>query len=342
MVLDGVARRGDNLYDHSMTSIYLYDGAAVTAVEAPAERPLRWAAWRPDGASALLVGTHGQVLRFDGRGFETLPSNVAHNLRGAAWAPDASRALLVGNRGAIVVYDGKRFSELPPATAENLRRVAWAPDGSCALIAGNAGCVLRFDAGTGTLIQLPGDRAHTMRSIAWRPDSAYALIGAYASRHAGYPRPYALYRCDGRFVQGILATDDEDDACAIDWKPGGDARALILVARYSDDGARLPGKIVSYDGAGFSYRSIPRLARAEPSASVPGEVVTLLGLGWHPSGDVTLLCGEHGKLLSYDGQRMRQIPTGTRDNFVGPFWQPGASKPVALMLKGPDEKVYTI
>ena len=342
MAPDGVARSGANLYDLPMTSIYLYDGTAVSAIEAPAARPLRWAAWRPDGASALLVGNHGQVLRFDGRGFETLESHVTHNLRGAAWAPDASRALLAGNRGAVLLYDGKRFSELPPATVENLRRVAWSPDGSCALVAGNAGCVLRFDGRTGALQQLPGDRAHTMRSIAWRPDGAYALIGAYASRHAGYPRPYALYRCDGRFVQGILATDDEDDACAIDWKPGGDARALIRIARYSDDGARLPGKIVSYDGAGFSYRSIPRLVRTEPAASTSGEVVTLLGLGWQPSGEYALLCGEHGKLLSYDGQRMRQIPTGTRDNLVGPFWQPDAGKPIAVMLKGPDEKVYTI
>ncbi len=337
-----MARSCATAYDHGMTAVYLYDGTSVAALEAPAERPLRWAAWRPDGAHALLVGNRGQVLRFDGRRFEALASNLAHNLRGVAWAPDASRALLVGNRGAVVQFDGKRFTELPSATDENLRRVAWSPDGSCALIAGNGGCVLRFDARTNELQQLPGDRAHTMRSIAWRPDGAYALIGAYASRHAGYPRPYALYRCDGRFVQGILATDDEDDACAIDWRPGGDARALILIARYSDDGELLPGKIVSYDGAGFSYRSLPRLVRAKLATPASDEVVTLLGLGWHPSGEYALLCGEHGKLLSYDGQRMRQIATGTRDNLVGPFWQPGASKPVALLLKGPDEKVYTI
>jgi hypothetical protein len=323
------------------TSVYTYDGAKVSALEAPAERPLRWAAWRPDGTHALLVGNRGQVLRFDGSRFEAPASDLAHNLRGVAWSPDASRALLVGNRGAVVQFDGKRFDELPPATAENLRRVAWSPDGACALIAGNGGCVLRFDARTNELQQLPGDRAHTMRSIAWRPDGAYALIGAYASRHAGYPRPYALYRCDGRFVQGILATDDEDDACAIDWRPGSNARALILIVRYSDDGARLPSKIVSYDGAGFTYRSLPRLLR--PSATpAHDEVVTLLGLGWHPSGDYALLSGEHGKLLSYDGQRMRQVATGTRDNLVGPFWQPAASTPLALLLKGPDEKVYTI
>ena len=93
------------------------------------------------------------------------------------------------------------------------------------------------------MMQLPGDRAHTMRSVAWRPDGAYALIGGYASRHAGYPRPYVLYRCDGRYVQGILATDDEDDAIAIDWRPGSDpARALALITRSGEVDAPLPGR----------------------------------------------------------------------------------------------------
>ena len=315
-----------------MTSIYLYDGASVAALEVPAQRPLRWAAWRPDGAYALLVGNRGQVLRFDGARFEALASGLAHNLRGAAWSPDASRALLVGNRGAVVQFDGTRFTELPPATAENLRRVAWSPDGSCALIAGNGGCVLRFDARTGELGQLPGDRAHTMRSVAWRPDGAYALIGGYASRFAGYPRPYVLYRCDGRYVQGILATDDEDDAIAIDWRPGASpSRALVLVTRYAGEDTPLPSKIVQYDGSGFGYRTIQSR-----------EYVTLLGLAWHPAGDYALLCGERGKLLTTDGISVKQLRSGATDTLVGPFWQPNSASPIALLLKGPDEKVYTV
>ena len=78
-----------------------------------------------------------------------------------------------------------------------------------------------------------------MRSIAWRPDGAYALIGAYASRFAGYPRPHALYRCDGRYTQALLTSDDEDDAVAISWKPlqaGNGAterhRSLVLILAY--------------------------------------------------------------------------------------------------------------
>jgi hypothetical protein len=331
-------------YTLLMVSVHIFDGSSVHAHEVPAARPLRGAAWRPDGRSALLVGNRGLVVRFDGQRFDVLSGGGAQNLRGAAWAPAADQALLVGNRGAVILFEADRFQELPTATAENLRRVAWAPDGQSALIVGNSGCVLRYDAQSGTLLRLAGDRAHTMRSVAWRPDGAYALIGAYASPNHGYPSPFVLYRCDGRYVQGILATDDEDDAIAIDWQPGADpARALVLVSRYGPGDEGLPGKIMSYDGSGYSYRTIPRFARAAGNtAGFPGDVVTLLGVGWHPSGEYAVLCGERGKLLTYDGTRMRLIATGTRDSLIGPFWQPAVASPMALMLQGPVEKMYTV
>jgi hypothetical protein len=323
-----------------MTAAYIFDGATTRAIDAPTDRALRWAAWQPDGSRALVAGNHGTALSFDRERFEALDSGATYNLRGVAWSPDGERALLAGNRGAVLLYDGRAFRELPPVTGENLRRVAWAPDGASALIAGNGGCVLRYDPKSNTLQHVPGDRAHTLRSIAWRPDGAYALIGGYASPRAGYPPPAVLYRCDGRYTQAILATDDEDDAIAIDWQPGPGAaaadppRALILVSRYGEGDERLPGKIVSYDGHGFVYRTVPATAK--------GDVVTLLGLAWHPSGEYALLCGERGKLLTYDGQRMRLLTSGTTDTLVGPFWQPRASSPIALMLRGPDERVYTV
>ncbi len=317
-----------------VTNVYVYEdrGGAVRALEATTTRPLRWAAWRPDGGSALIVGNRGAVLRFDGErfGFEAIATDSTHNLRGVAWAPHGERALLVGNRGAVLLYDGKAsFSELPRVTDENLRRIAWSPDGASALLVGNAGVVLRFEAATGGLQQLPADRAHTMRSIAWRPDGAYALIGGYASRRAGYPRPHMLYRCDGRYVQGILATDDEDDALSIDWRPGTkEPNATVLVATYGNDGV-VHNKRVEYTGSGVQFSDL---------AGLP----PLLGFGWHPGGEHGLLCGETGTLLRVDDEVVTPIASGTNDNLVGPFWQPRATSPVALMLKGPEERVYTI
>ena len=311
----------------ALTELYVYDGSRVTALAAPAARPLRFAAWAPDGARALLVGNRGQALWFDGTSFEPLETGVKHNLRGLGWSPDGERALIAGNRGAVLLLERGQVRELPSPTVENLRRVAWSPDGSCALIAGNAGVVLRFDAASGELLPLPGDRAHTMRSIAWRPDGAYALIGAYASRFAGYPRPHLLYRCDGRYTQGILSTDDEDDAIAIDWRPGArPASALVLAVAYGD-GDALANKLFTYDGAGFGRRPIEAPA-------------TLLGAGWSPDGKHALLCGERGTLLRMTDSAIEPVAAGTRDNLIGPFWRPNS--PQALMLKGPEERVYTV
>jgi hypothetical protein len=331
--------------------LYLYDGAAVTPVDAPPTRALRWAAWRAGGGAApgceaLLVGNRGEMLWMTvARGlkpaFERRSASTVENLRGAAWSPDGSLALLCGNRGCVLLGDGERFEPLHSGVVENLRRVAWAPDGSCALIVGNGGAVLRFDPMAATLVPVPGDRAHTMRSIAWRPDGAYALIGGYASRRAGYPRPYAVYRCDGRFTQGVLATDDEDDTIAIDWQPGADPpRATILMARYEGEGGVVPGKVVQFDGSGFTYRTLRAVSAG--AGDTPRRVVTLLGIGWHPGGGYALLCGEQGKLLRMQDGAMRQVPSGTQDNLVGPFWQPGVADPVALLLKGPEDRVYTV
>jgi WD40 repeat protein len=315
-----------------MANVHVFDGKRVRTLDAPAARPLRWAAWRPDGTFALLAGNRGQVLRFDGERFAALETHSDHNLRGVAWSPDGDRALLVGNRGAVLLFDGASFREIAPVTGENLRRVAWSPDSSCALIAGNGGCVLRYDAGSGALLQLPGDRAHTMRSIAWRPDGAYALIGAYASRGAGYPRPHVLYRCDGRYTQALFTTDDEDDAIAIDWRSGAATPvASVLVASYAGD-AVVRNKLFEYYGSGIR----------EIAIDVPPSSATILGVGWHPSGRSLLLCGEQGLLLRREGVATAALASGTRDNLVGPFWQPNAASPLALLLKGPDEKVYTI
>ncbi len=307
-------------------TMYRFDGTALTALESPGSRPLRWVAWRPGGGEALLVGNRGEAYRYQGGAFARVDTGSAHNLRGVAWSPDGGTALLAGNRGAVLLLDAAGVRELASPSVENLRRVAWAPDGASALIIGNAGVVLRYDASTGALQALPGDRAHTLRSIAWRPDGAYALIGGYASRFAGYPRPHVLYRCDGRYTQALLATDDEDDAVAIDWRPGpSPAEALVLVVSYDGDVAR--NKIVTYDGS--HVRSV----------AVGGSQAALLGAAWRPDGVYALLCGERGALMRWDGGEMTPIGTSTRDNLIGPFWHPDGS--YALLLKGPDEKVYT-
>ena len=321
--------------------VYSFDpsaGGPLQLLHDGIDRPLRWAAWKPDGSSCLLVGNRGSAVLYDpsaalrtgpsaslrtrGHAFSVVDTKTKHNLRGVAFSPDGKQALLVGNRGAVLHYDGSSMRELASPTHENLRRVAWHPDGASALIVGNTGTVLRYE--HGVLTPVPGDRAHTLRAVAWRPDGAYALVGAYASSWAGYPRPHALYKCDGVYLQALLTSDVEDDFVAIDWHPDG-KRALI--AGYAYQGRTSSNKLLIYDGEGFAYQPV------EASAS-------LLGAAWHPDGTYALLCGEGGLLLRYHDGQVEQLDSGTEDNLVGPFWMPDGNR--ALFLRGPGERVYTV
>jgi hypothetical protein len=326
---------------------YAFDGSAFKPLAWQTPRTLRWAAWRPDGAVLLAVGNAGSVLLSDGgERIQLLDSGSKQNLRGAAWSPDGRTALLAGNRGAVLRLRGEVIDELPAVTAENLRRVAWHPSGEYALVVGNAGTVLRYDAGSAALQPLPGDRAHTLRSVAFRPDGEYALVGAYASRYAGYPRPQPLYRCDGRYLQAALATDDEDDFVSIDWlaagvpgvspgssagvpgvSPGFQHRALVCGYAWRPDGS-LVNKALLFDGAGWQ-------THVWPAPSV------VLGGAWRPGTEEALLVGEGGLALRLqsDGS-IEPLKSGSQDNLVGPFWKPDGSW--ALVLKGPSERVYTV
>jgi len=325
-----------------MAAIYSFSDAdrRLTPLDAKPDRPLRWAAWRPDGRACLFVGNRGSAVLYANDRFEPVDTGTKQNLRGAAFSPDGREALLVGNRGTVLLWSGASMRLLPSPSTENLRRAAWHPNGEYALVAGNAGTVLRYDPSSSALTPVPGDRAHTLRAIAFRLDGAYALVGAYASTWAGYPRPHALYKCDGRYLQALLTSDSEDDFVAVDWHPDG-KRALIAGYAYDPStprnrrGASAVNKLVVYDGAGFSYQQV------EASTS-------LLGAAWHPGGDYALLCGEGGALMRYEapsaelraGGNVEQLESGTDDNLVGPFWQPDGTH--ALFLRGPGERVYTV
>jgi hypothetical protein len=308
-----------------VATAYSFDGDGFAVLDWQADKALRWAAWRPDDAFAILVGNGGTTLLFDGGRTSAMHTGTRHNLRGVAWSPDGKMALLVGNRGAVVVLEGESFRELSPVSGENLRRVAWHPGSGHALIVGNAGTVLRYDRRDGALYALPGDRAHTLRSIAYHPDGSYALVGAYASRWAGYPRPHALYRCDGRFLQALLASDEEDDLLAAGWSDDG----VALIAGYAtSEAGRRRNKALLYDGADWRSRSWEGKG-------------LVLGGGWQPGTKTALLVGENGYAARItESGGIEELETGTNDNLIGPFWT--NSGRTALILKGPGDRVYTV
>src|SRR3990170_2971908 len=86
--------------------LYIFRDDRLTVLDSPLARPLRWAAWQPDGSWCLLVGNGGTAVRYASNGrFEPIATGTKHNLRGAAFSPDGAQALLVGNRGAVLLLD---------------------------------------------------------------------------------------------------------------------------------------------------------------------------------------------------------------------------------------------
>jgi len=302
--------------------VYSFDGKQLRELDWQPHRTLRWLAWRPDGGVLLGAGNGGYAMLSDGRRLDALETHSRQNLRGAAWSADGASALLVGNRGLVLRLRGEAIDEVASPTSENLRRVAWHPSGAYALIVGNAGTVLHFEARDGSLVALPGDRAHTLRSVAFRPDGAYAVVGAYASRFAGYPKPHPLYRCDGRYLQTLLATDD---FVSVDWSSSG--RCFVCGYAWLQDGT-LVNKALVFDGS--AWQTV-----RWPSKGV------VLGGAWRPGYNDALMAGEDGLLMRLTAEgSLEPLTSGAKDNLIGPFWRPDGSE--ALLLKGPDDKVYTV
>ena len=236
------------------------------------------------------------------------------------------------------------FAELPRVTGENLRRVAWSPDGSCALLTGNGGCVLRYDAVTGAHAATPRrSRAHhaldrlaprrrlradrRLREPARRLPAPVRAVSMRRPLRAGHPRDGRR----GRRERHRLAARQRSAARA---DPRRALRRGRRAAPWQDRDVRRSGLQLPLDPAPRARRRCRSLSGRRRHAARPRLA---------PVRRVrAALRRARQAALAYDGQRMRLVSTGTSDNLVGPFWQPRAASPIALLLQGPDEKTYTV
>ena len=77
-----------------------------------------------------------------------------------------------------------------------------------------------------------------------------------------------------------------------------------------------------------------------PARLIDNTLIELPSANEHRA-DEAALVGEAGLLLllKKDGS-LEALDAGTNDNLIGPFWRPDGSD--ALLLRGPDERVYTV
>ncbi len=235
----------------SMTSAYAFDGASFRPLDWQPQRTLRWAAWRPGGAtccsrSAMAVRRCSLMGRRSKRWIPARSRTSAAPPGRPTARPRCSWAIAAPSF-ACAAKRSMSWSSASPA--ENLRRVAWHP--TRCLRAGRRqrrrrpALRRRF---RDALAPLPGDRAHTLRSVAFRPDGAYALVGAYASRHAGYPTSPAPLPLRRPLPPG-LARQRRRGRLRLDRLVGGLRRAGLRLC-LAPDGS-LVNKALLFDGSSW-------------------------------------------------------------------------------------------
>lgn len=292
-----------------MGAFWLYDGEGFQRLTTGDGHDVRWAAWRPDGRAALLVGNAGSAFLWEEGHCRRLPAAGWQNLRGAAWSPDGSQALLVGNQGQIWRFAGEGLQRLAYFSPETLRRVAWRPDGAGALAIGNGGLALWIEAGP---VEPVGWGEHHLRDLAWSPDGAFALIAANRGLYRYRPSAGGLE---------LLHEEPEGDLMAVGWHPDG-ASALVAGCRSCG-----PHPI---EREGLLYRFADD---AVVMLGSPEHDTLWTGLSWHPSGRQVLLVSNHAALgpssflAAWDGQALTRLWEPSAYRLAGVAWRPGGGQP---------------
>jgi hypothetical protein len=252
--------------------ILTFDGRSLDSETVDAPGRLRWASWDRSGASALLVGDGGTLIRYQGGTFATLGKSTRSNLRCAAFSPEGDRAYACGNDGSILLLEGDKLTLVRQDVRENLRRVAWHPSQDRVLFAGNDGAAYQLTPSGFETIH--GADTH-LRSIAWHPQQDYALVAGNCFRDSvgGLSPSPNLFRFDGRSLSDVSSlAESRADLVSASWNPDGSS---CLLAGF-DQTWHTPA-LLSYDGESLSEK-------------VWGsENIFPTACAWNPSGEYALI-----------------------------------------------------
>src|SRR3989304_7481350 len=112
--------------------LYVFDGNNLSPVDlAPvnltSSNHLIGAGWRHDGSYALIGGTHGILLKYDGRSVERIQTglNSSTVLYAVSWNSDDSQALIAGSKGIFLVFNGTSVEPIATNISETMLAVKW-------------------------------------------------------------------------------------------------------------------------------------------------------------------------------------------------------------------------
>ena len=296
--------------------LVIYNGDKVDTRELP--RRFRGLAWDEKGASLILVGNAGRVLKIqDGNRGVKLETGTTHNLRSVSINPIDNTALAVGNAGTVIaIRANNTLTKMNSPTFENLRAVRWNADGTMALIPGNNGTLIKY---TEEGLQAINDGRANLRGISWRKNTQKALITSNCFAEEFIPSPNLfLFDAKGHVLTPV--NEGRSDLIGVDWNPDGD---FAMVVGY--DVVWHNGFIGRYDESGLSPVEFQN-SHVYPTA-----------VRWDPKGRVAAIAtsapephSSQGRIILWDGRDLREIYRNEDFFFSNIAWSPAGCKLAAI------------
>ncbi|MGQ9583545.1 MAG: fibronectin type III domain-containing protein [Thermoplasmatota archaeon] len=274
----------------------------------PTGSDLRSVAWSPDGSRALIVGSSGALVEYDGVRFTSFYTASSLDITDIAWGPDGTHALLTATGGRLLRLEGESLTEVPTGTRVDLASVDISPITGEALVVGEERTILSYD-GNRVRTLSSGGRAD-LSQVAWEPNGSYALIAGQES--AGTGTVLALWPSSGaiKTVLSIGGSGEMWQLAGLAFSPV--AERAILSANYNTPQSGPRAAALLWNGSEFKTVSAP----LQPTVS---------GAGWLPDGSRACIASSYG-LIELDGEG-----TGGAARFNGSAasalsWRPDGSE----------------
>ncbi len=301
-------------------SLFAFDGYRLQPIAIPTKANLTDIKWRHDGRYALISGTNGTLLKYDGTSFDEIaPSELGPganpntiSFRSISWSPDDSQALIVGtnrtfetpqsnvttSHGVIYKFDGHSLTRLRNDKFLGYNSVEWNPDGSYALLVGYStqnffhSYGARFDRlEHPSDLHMPGN--DSLNTVEWHLNPTFALIGGDVSNEA---KNATLYMYDGNKVTLLPTAESTNPSCCF----LNDAHIIRYIV-FSDDTGE--GFIVGNKGLVILIDPQGNMTRIRNFTSLDGRVGDLHHLAdlysarWAPGEETIYALGTNSTIV---------------------------------------------
>lgn len=294
--------------------------------------------WKPDGSYALISGSSGTLIKFDGSSFTEISTATTKDLYDISWKPDGSEAVILGanpsgySYGTIFSYDGSNFESCFVEKNDMYTTVSWKPNGDYAVIIERTAGKILYYYDTNTIIEVDDHNLNLLgaEGIGWKPDGNYALIGGHGtfSKIKNTDVKEIWPTSDDHYIRDIKWHYENEYALVVGYTVGWDPISKPILRKYGEKSWQIIDPSTDNDLLGFSFKpgSSWGLITGEKGTVIKitddqeciplssGTLSHLTRIDWHPDGGSALMVGYNGTVLRYQSTEV-----GLKVNINGPL-----------------------